>query len=96
MLICGWGDDAFMGDLLEEMDHGPAALAPGSCVTLFNSTVPAHELQHHLKAAHVKRLTFKLVTGDPLNYHHVASRLDVTKYASLQHAVLLIGWTGHD
>ncbi|KAK9808551.1 hypothetical protein WJX73_007473 [Symbiochloris irregularis] len=82
VIICGWGDDAFMGDLFEEMDHGPAALAPESRITLFNNTVSPQRLQLHLKAAHVHRLTFDLVSGDPLNYQHVASRLDVTRYTT--------------
>ena len=29
VLICGWPGEAFMGDLLRELDHGPAAL-PGA------------------------------------------------------------------
>lgn len=36
VLICGWGEHIFMGDLLREFDHGPAALPPGSEITLFN------------------------------------------------------------
>lgn len=71
-----------MGDLLEEMDHGPAALAPGSRITLFNATVPPHMLQRHLDAARVHRLQVDIVRGDPLSYYHVSTRLDVTRWAA--------------
>jgi hypothetical protein len=39
VLIAGWGHHAFMADLLRELDHGSAALPPGSEVVLVN----AHE-----------------------------------------------------
>ena len=31
VLICGMASEAFMSDLLREMDHGPSALPAGSC-----------------------------------------------------------------
>jgi hypothetical protein len=42
VLLCGWGEHQFMGDLLAELDHGPSALPPGSSVTLLNSRPTAH------------------------------------------------------
>lgn len=68
-----------MGDLLEEMDHGPAALASGSRITLFNAAILAEKLEQCLTAAHVRRLHVDLVTGDPLDFEHVSTRLDVTQ-----------------
>lgn len=38
VLICGWRDEAFMSDMLREMDHGPSALPVGSQLTLFNAS----------------------------------------------------------
>ena len=38
VLICGMASEAFMSDLLREMDHGPSALPAGSSLTLFNSS----------------------------------------------------------
>jgi hypothetical protein len=42
VLLCGWGETQFMGDLLMELDHGPSALPPGSSVTLLNSRPTSH------------------------------------------------------
>ena len=30
VLICGWREEAFMSDMLREMDHGPSALPAGN------------------------------------------------------------------
>ena len=38
VLICGMASEAFMSDLLREMDHGPSALPAGSSLTLLNSS----------------------------------------------------------
>ena len=38
VLICGWREEAFMSDMLREMDHGPSALPAGSQLTLFNTS----------------------------------------------------------
>jgi hypothetical protein len=38
VLICGWREEAFMSDLLREMDHGPSALPAGTKIVLFNNT----------------------------------------------------------
>ena len=37
VLILGWAQPSFMTMLLQELDHGPAALPKGSEVTLFNN-----------------------------------------------------------
>ncbi len=44
ILICGWGETAFMASILRELDHGPAALPRGSEVVLFNQRDPPWEL----------------------------------------------------
>ena len=40
VLVCGWGDHAWMGLLLRELDRGPAALPKGSEVGLPDSEGP--------------------------------------------------------
>ena len=44
VLICGWREEAFMSDMLREMDHGPSALPAGSQLTLFNSSANAETM----------------------------------------------------
>jgi hypothetical protein len=36
LLICGWGSDSLMWELLQQLDHGLQALPAGACVTLLN------------------------------------------------------------
>ncbi len=44
ILICGWGEAAFMASILRELDRGPAALPRGSEVVLFNQHDPPDQL----------------------------------------------------
>ncbi len=44
ILVCGWGEAAFMASVLRELDHGPAALPAGSEVVLFNQHDPPDQL----------------------------------------------------
>ena len=56
VLICGWREEAFMSDMLREMDHGPSALPAGSQLTLFNSSTNV-EIMARVKARNRCALT---------------------------------------
>jgi len=45
VLLCGWGETAFMSNLLRELASGPAALPRNSEIVLFNALTAAQQQQ---------------------------------------------------
>jgi hypothetical protein len=68
-----------MGELLREMDHGPAALPPGSEVTLFNTSATEDVVKRVKFRNRLRNLTIRHVYGNPLDYDEVSQRLDVPR-----------------
>ncbi|KAK9845991.1 hypothetical protein WJX81_007900 [Elliptochloris bilobata] len=82
VLICGFPGEAFMGDLLRELDHGPAALPAGSSLTLFHANAPEGMLERVRARSMLRRLELRHVSGNPLEADEMTSRLDVTQYTT--------------
>ncbi|KAK9811837.1 hypothetical protein WJX72_011041 [[Myrmecia] bisecta] len=81
LLICGWGETSFMSDLLRELDRGPAALAPGSEVTLLNIH-EGYELFARIKrynGGDLKNIRLHHVRCNPLKRHELA-QVDVASF----------------
>lgn len=70
-----------MGELLREMDHGPAALPPGSEVTLFNASATTEIIERVIGRNRIRYLTVRHVLGNPLDFDEVSQRLDVPRFA---------------
>ncbi|CAL8468748.1 g8288 [Coccomyxa elongata] len=82
VLICGWREEAFMSDLLREMDHGPSALPAGSSLTLFNSTSTEEVIARVKKRNRLRNLEVEYVSGNPLDYVELTAKIDVTRYTT--------------
>ncbi len=81
VLICGASSEAFMSDLLREMDHGPAALPAGSSITLFNCSATPDSLALIKQRNRLRNLDVSLVSGNPMDYDELTSKIDVTRCA---------------
>jgi hypothetical protein len=79
-----------MGELLREMDHGPAALPPGSEVTLFNTSATEDVVKRVKFRNRLRNLTIRHVYGNPLDYDEVSQRLDVPRWVPLFLAGFLV------
>ncbi|BDA43260.1 probable ion channel POLLUX at N-terminal half [Coccomyxa sp. Obi] len=82
VLICGWREEAFMSDLLREMDHGPSALPAGSSLTLFNNTSTDEVIARVKKRNRLRNLEVEYVSGNPLDYVELTAKIDVTRYTT--------------
>ena len=68
-----------MSDLLREMDHGPAALPPGSQLTLLNNTMTPETLPRLTRRNRLRSLRVRHVTANPMDYDEVSSCIDVRR-----------------
>jgi hypothetical protein len=66
VLVCGWGTNSFMADLLRELDHGLRCLAPGSQVLLCNQHSPGASLKAITADLGLSNISIKHVRANPL------------------------------
>ncbi|KAK9843129.1 hypothetical protein WJX74_007389 [Apatococcus lobatus] len=95
VLILGWAQPSFMTMLLQELDHGPAALPKGSEVTLFNNRESPDVMGKTREKAQLNSLSVLHVKGDPLEKADLTERIDLTKFRC---AIILCdeGWVDPD
>ncbi|GAB4823067.1 hypothetical protein N2152v2_010113 [Parachlorella kessleri] len=79
LLICGWGSDCLMWELLAQLDHGLQPLPPGACVTLLNER-DLTDLRAACQQHGVTRLCMKHIKADPRMRHCLASAVDIAQF----------------
>ena len=63
--------------LLRELDHGPAALARGSEVVLFNQHGPPQEMAQRADIANMDNIRITHVRGNPSNRRDLAQKINI-------------------
>ncbi|KAK9803748.1 hypothetical protein WJX73_000566 [Symbiochloris irregularis] len=86
VLICGWLEGMRMSLLLQELDHGTAALPKASEVVLFNQHDPAEVMDRVVKLSTSHNVTFSHIQGNPLDQRDLKTHLDLTAFST---AILL-------
>ncbi|KAG2488904.1 hypothetical protein HYH03_012534 [Edaphochlamys debaryana] len=79
VLLCGWADERYMGALLRELDHGSAALPPGSELLLMNTHDTSATLDVVLQSVKLANITVRHLKADPLQRSEMAAHVDVTQ-----------------
>ena len=82
ILLCGWGETAFMSNLLRELASGPAALPRNSEIVLFNALTTAQQQQRLADCSRVgSAIGIRHVQGNPLNRSDMAHKIDISECA---------------
>jgi hypothetical protein len=80
ILLCGWGETAFMSNLLRELSSGPAALPRNSEIVLFNALTTAQQQQRLADCSRVgSAIGIRHVQGNPLNRSDMAHKIDISE-----------------
>ena len=83
VLLCGWGETAFMSNLLRELASGPAALPRNSEIVLFNALTTAQQQQRLADCSRVSAaVSIRHVQGNPLNRSDMAHKIDISECAA--------------
>jgi len=59
VVVCGWGPNSLMADLIKELDHGLSALPAGSEVVFVNTHPPDQSLEPVLQGLCLEHLTVR-------------------------------------
>eukprot|EP00775_Hariotina_reticulata_P013650 gene13650-13773_t len=80
VLVCGWGPNCLMADLIKELDHGLSALPAGSEVVFVHTHPPDESLEPVLQGLSLENLTVRHVHANPLLRSSLASKLDLASF----------------
>jgi len=81
VLVCGWGKQTFMNDLIAELDDGHGKLPARSTVVFLNEHTKAQTLGRTAETYRIRNIAVEHIVGNPVLATHM-SRVDVTQFSS--------------